>query len=158
MIDDAEFTKQYEEHAASVLRYMTYKFGADRAEDVAASAWLKAWAHRGTFKGDSSFKTWVTRIALNKGFEDHRYMSRRRHAPLTLPLLRIAHDSNVVERGIIATDLLAHVTSRVKPRDMAIFKMRYVYKMTVDDVAGELRMNVSTVKTRMRRTLDAVTK
>lgn len=151
MIDDAEFTRQYVEHSAAVLGYMSYKFGPDKAEDIASHAWLNAWRHRAFFKGESSFKTWVTRIALNKGFEDHRHASRAQ--PLTLKLLNAAHDSNVVERGILATDTLADVLRKVPSRDMKIFRMRYIYRMSTVSVAGELRMNVSTVKTRMRRVL-----
>lgn len=153
MIDEAEFTKQYEAHARGVLTYLSYKFGADKAEDIAATAWMKAWINREQYKGDASFKTWVVTIALNKGYENHRRDKLRIVVPMTSTMNKVVHDSNIVERGIIAADQLAHIISRVKRRDVRMFKMRYVYQMDVEVVAGRLRVHASTVKTRMRRAL-----
>ncbi len=158
MIDEAEFTRQYEAHAAYVLRYMLHKFGAGKAEDIASSAWMKAWKHRDQYNGRSSFKAWVVRIALNKGYEDHRSGHTRFVVPLTPVMRSMVHDYNVVERGIIAADSLAKITGKISPGNMKIFRMRYVCRMSVVDVAGELRMNVSTIKTRMRRALIKATK
>src|SRR5690242_18502495 len=36
------------------------------AEDAMQSAYLKAFTHLNTFRGDSSFLTWITRILINE--------------------------------------------------------------------------------------------
>ncbi len=155
MIDHEEFTRQYNAHAKAVVNYMSLKFGP-QAEDYAASAWMKAWKHRGQFNGESSFKTWVMTIAVNHGLQESR-ASRGPSALLTLPILpKALHDGNAVERGIIAADTLASIIRRVPAKDMQMFHMRYILRLSVDEVSQATRVKVSTVKTRMRRALEKV--
>lgn len=153
MIDESAFTEQYVKHAAGIVRYLAYKFGDRMSEDLAATAWMKAWRHRDQFNGGASFKTWVIQIAINQGIYDHRRNRHRVEVPLTLSIKGAAYSTNTTERGLIAAETLSNVVSRVPDRDCEMFHMRYVLELGVDDVAGRLKLNVSTVKTRMRRAL-----
>src|ERR1700690_3685947 len=53
-------------HRGRLLRFVMFSVGDD---DVAASivqdCFLKAWANRANFRGDSSVATWLTSIAVN---------------------------------------------------------------------------------------------
>ncbi len=155
MIDHDEFTRQYNAHAKAIVKYMSFKFGS-QAEDYSASAWMKAWKHREQFNGESSFKTWVMTIAVNHGMQESRAL-RGPSALLTLPILpKALHDGNAVERGIIAADTLAHIMGRVPAKDMQIFHMRYILRLSVGEVSQATRVKVSTIKSRMRRALEKV--
>lgn len=46
--------------------------GAQDAEDVLQSAALKAWLHAESFKGESEYTTWFTRIAINEALMHRR--------------------------------------------------------------------------------------
>jgi len=47
------------------------------ASDAAQEAFLKAWRKLDTFRGDSLFRTWLTRIALNAAASRRRTAARR---------------------------------------------------------------------------------
>jgi len=53
-------------HAAVMGFLMTVGRDADLAEDCAQEAFLKAFRSLNSFEGRSSFRTWVSRIALNE--------------------------------------------------------------------------------------------
>jgi RNA polymerase sigma-70 factor, ECF subfamily len=53
------------------------------AEDGTQEAFLKAYAHLGTFHGNSRFYTWLVRIAMNEALQCLR---QRRRCPRKLSL------------------------------------------------------------------------
>jgi RNA polymerase sigma-70 factor (ECF subfamily) len=48
----------------------------DDALDVSQEAWVKIWQRLAQFKGDSSFATWITRIAINLCLDHLRKQKR----------------------------------------------------------------------------------
>lgn len=63
---DEAFAAVYTKHARAVY-YLALRLLGDpaRAEDAAHDVFLKAWRHFAGFRGDSSVRTWLYRIALN---------------------------------------------------------------------------------------------
>lgn len=51
---------------------------ADDATDLSQEAWIKAWRRLRQFHGDSSFATWLTRIAINVCLDFLRRQKRAR--------------------------------------------------------------------------------
>jgi RNA polymerase sigma-70 factor (ECF subfamily) len=47
------------------------------AEDVAQEVQLKVWLNLSSFRSDSSFRTWMVRIAINESLQWHRSAKRR---------------------------------------------------------------------------------
>jgi RNA polymerase sigma factor (sigma-70 family) len=66
MIEEV-YIAAYQKDYDAVVRYV-YSLGhnPEIAEDIAQSAWLKAWEKRETFRGDCTVKTWVCLIARHK--------------------------------------------------------------------------------------------
>ena len=65
--DQQAFTRLYNEHHPKILK-MLDRWTKDKgeAEDITQEAFLKAFTKIGSFKGDSTFYTWLWRIALNE--------------------------------------------------------------------------------------------
>ena len=64
--DSTEFDAIYREHARAIFYFTLRLLGdATRAEDATHDVFLKAFRSRGQFRGDSSIRTWLYRIALN---------------------------------------------------------------------------------------------
>ena len=64
--DTAAFEELVREHQRPLFGYIYRMCGnAADAEEVAQAAFVKAWQAIGGFRGESSFKTWLFRIATN---------------------------------------------------------------------------------------------
>ncbi len=69
---DKEWSTIYDEHAPTV-RAVLYRMGlADQLDDVLQECFIKVWKGLKTFRGDSSLKTWITRIAVNCAHDHFR--------------------------------------------------------------------------------------
>ena len=66
----------------------------EEALDLSQEAWVKAWQRLTQFHGDSSFGTWITRIAINLCLD---HLRRRKRQP-TDSLDALNEDSGGVER------------------------------------------------------------
>lgn len=63
---DREWSKIYDEHAPSA-RAVLFRMGLvpPELDDLLQECFIKVWKGLPKFRGDSSLKTWVTRIAVN---------------------------------------------------------------------------------------------
>lgn len=61
------FADQYRRHYGPLYYWMLHRtHNTDQAEDLAATAFLKAWEKRGTLRDPAKFKSWVFQIAANE--------------------------------------------------------------------------------------------
>lgn len=63
---DSEFAALYEEHSRAIF-YLAMRWLGDpeKAEDATHDVFLKAFRKMGAFRGESSWRTWLYRIAIN---------------------------------------------------------------------------------------------
>ena len=82
--DVAAFERLYHTHASHV-RAICMRLCADaqRAEESAQDAWVRAWERLSTWRGDAAFGTWLHRLTVNVVLESFR-AERRRIARVTL--------------------------------------------------------------------------
>lgn len=81
--DGEAFGVLIERHQKSVAGFLlTLLHDMDAAEDAAQQAFLQAFQHLGRFESRASFKTWVSRIALNVAKSRLRWAGLRRWLPL----------------------------------------------------------------------------
>src|SRR5215471_2549851 len=65
-LGDDEFAELYKEHGQAIY-YLTLRLLSDpqKAEDATHDVFLKAFRKMSQFRGDSSWRTWLYRIAIN---------------------------------------------------------------------------------------------
>jgi RNA polymerase sigma-70 factor (ECF subfamily) len=82
------FVEKYERPVFSTI----YRYVGDRvaAEDVAQEVFMKVWRRAKSFKGRSSFSTWLYRVVVNQCLNFRRKRARSRNVPL---------DENIVADG-----------------------------------------------------------
>lgn len=76
--DRAAFRQLVLEHSHAMFR-LAWRLSADEAaaEDIVQEAFIKAWRKLGSFRMDSSFKSWLHRITVNAAMDYLRKHARR---------------------------------------------------------------------------------
>jgi RNA polymerase sigma-70 factor (ECF subfamily) len=134
------------------------------AEDVVQETYLKAFTKLATFRGDSRFSTWLTRIALNEA------IGRKRRARPTadvaeldavafanggsfpiapLSLTPLAADNEVMRMEI--RNVLECAIDDLPEGFRIVFMLRSIEGMSVEETGNLLSLNSNTVKTRLHR-------
>ena len=74
------FTVLMDRHLVAVKRCIRSMVrNAADSEDLVQEVVLKVWRHLSTFRSESSFRTWLTRVAINEALQSYR---RGRSKPL----------------------------------------------------------------------------
>jgi RNA polymerase sigma-70 factor (ECF subfamily) len=136
------------------------------AEDVVQEAYLRAFAHLGSFRGDSALSTWLSRIVINEALG--RLRKRRRAAASEVPeSYGEAHDSGariipfplgsseadpertMAQRQIL--DLVERATDDLPEVYRTVFVARVIEGLSMEETADLLGIKPETVKTRLFR-------
>jgi RNA polymerase sigma factor (sigma-70 family) len=89
-----ELVRRHQERIYATLYHMTSNH--DDANDLTQEAFVKAWQALPSFKGDSSFFTWLYRIAVNRTLNFLKQRSRRFHLSLNDLDFNVEHDPALV--------------------------------------------------------------
>ena len=123
------------------------------AEEVAQDAFIRAWHALGRFRGDSSFRTWILRIAWNRAISRRRSLAGwlRRATPME----DVAEPASVGDSQHVwmqNAELQSHVTRAIqalspKLRDALLLVQSGDYQY--DEIARMLGVPLGTVKWRI---------
>jgi RNA polymerase sigma-70 factor (ECF subfamily) len=132
------------------------------AEDIVQEAYVNAYAHLQSFRGDSTLATWLSRIVLNEALGRLRKKKRA-------PELTLSGDPGVEARiiqfpGNMATDdpersmaqrqilrLVERATDTLPDVYRTVFVARVIEGLSVEETAQLLDLRPETVKTRLHR-------
>ncbi|HEU4819861.1 MAG TPA: RNA polymerase sigma factor [Qipengyuania sp.] len=133
------------------------------AEDAVQSAYINALTHMTDFAGRASLATWLTRITINEALGRRRAGRRRQvHlegegvAVLQTYREKLMRGSEVDEPDAAAAraelrKLLERAIAQLPRGFRAVFVLREVEGMSVDETAAALQIPPATVKTRLLR-------
>jgi RNA polymerase sigma factor (sigma-70 family) len=153
-----ELVRRYQERIYATVYHMTSNH--EDANDLAQETFIKAYSALKSFKGDSSFYTWVYRIAVNKTINFLKQRRNRPHMSLNDIDFNAENDP----------DMVALVSDKTPRRDVgltelqeklndAMLKLSAVHRLvvTLHDVQGLsheeigkiMDCNVGTVRSRL---------
>ncbi len=131
------------------------------AEDVVQETYVRAFTHLDSFRGDSSFSTWLARIAINEALG--RLRSRRPTAEWT-SLPPGAIEAQIIQFPLSATldpektmaqreiqNVVEHAIDELPEPFRLVFITRVVEGMNIEETAEILGLKPETVKTRLHR-------
>ena len=124
------------------------------AEDAVQETFLKAYRGFASFRGDSSEKTWLTRIAINtcRDFQRGGWFKHtdRRVTPEMLPIGAVQPDTEDLDLSLAVMKL---------PRKMREAIILYYYQdMSTEEIAETLGIAQSSVSNRLRRSREKLRK
>jgi RNA polymerase sigma-70 factor (ECF subfamily) len=145
--------------------------GANDAEDVVMETFLKAWQAIPRFRGGSSLKTWLFRIAHNQAIDWLRSRERQRTQSLaddesgTDPMARLPHPNQKrPDEIVIAEEDRLEVTAALHdlPEEHRIALMlRYSDGLEYSEIAAATGVSIGTVMSRLfygKKKLQAILK
>ena len=149
--------KRYERRIYSLA--LNYCQNPQDAEDLSQEAWLKAYQAIVTFRGESSFYTWIRKITINCFLNSERAKFSRwgNQTGGSLDDL-IERDKELISAGSETTlhnrILFARVMdamSELTPRQRLIFLLKYHEGMTYEEIATAIDCSTGTAKKAVAR-------
>ena len=148
----------YEQHHASVFRYLYYHVGDwQTAEDLTSEVFLRMVRSLAGYTDHGIvFQAWLLRIARNLAVDYFRQAGAGRQVELleSLPAADV-EPATAVERGL-TSDTLRWALSKLEADQRDVVVMRFVVNMPIADVAQTINRSEDAVKGLQRRGLIAL--
>jgi len=164
--DQDAFAVLVEENQNRVYHLLLRMTGnPDDAAELSQEAFLNAWRGLPSFQGNSTFSTWVYRLASNVGLDFLRRERRRQDVSMTVPLDAGSDDEDArqaeipderysPERSAQQNEMkqaLSAGLSALSPDHRQVLVMREVGGLSYAEIAAALKVEEGTVKSRIAR-------
>ena len=131
------------------------------AEDALQEAYLQAYRALGTFRGDAELSTWLARIVANEALQRLRKHARRAEivplqpaADAELEQVSDTQADKAPELGAARAEMRRLLESQIDALPdayRAVFMLRAVEELSVEETAAVLHLEPATVRTRLFR-------
>lgn len=150
--DTDAFARLVERHHASMAKVAYAVCGdAESARDATQAAWTIAWRRLHTLRDHGQVRAWLVAIAANEA----RQMVRKRGRAIVVDIsetLDAAPGGDPADR-IDAVDL-ARALAGLKPDDRAVLALRFVAGLDSTEIAAQLHLSPSGVRSRLARLIE----
>lgn len=153
-----ELVQRYQERIYATIYHMTSNH--EDANDLAQESFIKAFQALKTFKGGSSFYTWLYRIAVNKTINFLKQRKNRIHLSLNDLDFNAEHDPDLVALISDKTPRRdANLSELQEKLNTALMKLSEPHRLVVvlhdvqgmshDEIAKVMDCNIGTVRSRL---------
>ena len=151
--DTSQFAILVKRHNQAIFRACRAVLRDDtEAEDAVQAAWVSAFRALATYRGDASFRTWMTRIAVNAA--SARLRERGRLAEVELVEVDMDQSRNSPERDAFAEELGRILEREIDalPEGMrTVMVLRQVLELSTAETAECLGIAEEAVRVRLHR-------
>ena len=168
--DPAAFGELVDRHRAAVYRAALAALGsAADADDVAQDAFLMAYRRLASFRGDSSFKTWLLTITWHQAINRRRTVTRlwrlivqpSADAETESPLERVASAGPTPEEAVVDNefrDAIRQAIRALPPKLRDALLLAQAGEYTYEEIGAMLNAPVGTIKWRVSEARRSVRK
>ena len=153
-----DLVRRYQERIYATVYHMTSNH--EDANDLAQDTFIKAYQALKSFKGGSSFYTWVYRIAVNKTINFLKQRKNRTHMSLNDLDFNAEHDPDLValvsdktpRRDAALTELqekLNEAMLKLSEPHRLVVTLHDVQGMAHEEIAEIMECNIGTVRSRL---------
>jgi RNA polymerase sigma-70 factor (ECF subfamily) len=147
---DAEaFERLYRSQVARIHSLARRMAGEEVADDLTQEVFIRAWQKLGTFKGTSSFGTWLHRLAVNLILSKRTVLARRRDRHVAGDGVLERMSGRTVPAGL-AMDIenaMGHLPDGARQ----VFVLYDVEGYTHQEIAEAMEISVGTSKSQLHR-------
>ena len=145
----------------------------ENANDITQKSMIKAWRKIGQFRGESQFKTWITRIAINMVNSHNKAENTKRARTVSIEDLQNKDGSEKTlddfasktpnqRRTLEAREKLEQIRmlaiSHLSPNELDTYLLKYFEGASYKEIAETLEMKLNTVRTTLRRATEKMSK
>src|SRR5580765_6254509 len=153
-----ELIRRYQERIYATVYHMTANH--EDANDLAQESFLKAYQALKSFKGGSSFYTWLYRIAVNKTINFLKQRKNRQHMSLNDIDFQAEHDPDLValisdktprrEAGLTELqEKLNEALLKLSEPHRLVVILHDVQELSHEEIAKVMDCNIGTVRSRL---------
>jgi RNA polymerase sigma-70 factor (ECF subfamily) len=165
--EESAYAELLAEHQRMVVQLAMNLLGDhDEALDLSQEVFLRVFRTIHRFRGQSSLRTWIYRIAVNQARNRHRFW-RRRHRADQVSLDQhlaehgefVSHLEPTPERVLAQKELAARLQGALEklPFDQrTVIVLREIDGLSYEEIAYSLGVAVGTVKSRLTRARQAL--
>ncbi len=124
------------------------------ADDLLQEVLLKVWCHLSTFRSESTFRTWITRVATNEVLQSYRREQRR-------PLCQAISDLDILPSPaesphqsfarVEVTQVVRRAVLELPSKYRQVLVLRDLQELDERETARWLKLSIPAVKTRLFR-------
>lgn len=141
----------------------------DDAADIVQEVFLKIFRNIGAFRGNSSLKTWIYRIAVNEAYNHRRWFSRHHRQEVAFEREGggSSYADSVPDPARTPFDqaldhetraLVEKALEKLNPKFRAAVVLRDIEDLSYEEIASVLDISLGTVKSRILRGREALRK
>jgi RNA polymerase sigma-70 factor, ECF subfamily len=151
-----ELVRRYQSRLFQLVRILTG--GDEESEDLVQETFVRAYRALGQFRGESTFRTWLHRIAVNV-VRSHvaRRNSRRTRAPIVEdrddddPVLGHVASLEDLEIAVVRRRMIDQALARLPPDMRLLITLRDVQGLEYREIAMITGLPIGTVESRIFR-------
>ena len=146
---DQRFERLVDQYQESVLRTcFLYLCDKTLAEDATQETFLKVYRTMDSFRGESSEKTWILRIAMHACYDiNHSGWFRFMNRHVTPEMLPDRSGDTVVDRD----EELASAIMKLPRKLREVILLHYYQELKINEIADMLNISHSSVSGRLKR-------
>ena len=150
MVDRETFDRLMLDHLSAALRFAIRLLGdPHEAEDLVQEAMLRAARNWKSFRGASSFRTWLFQILIN-AFRDRLRGKRARSEVMDDDVCDVRSiDPLIATQGAEMAEIVAKLVSSLPARQREVLVLVVYEQMSSSDVAKMLEMTEQNVRTNL---------
>nr|WP_249308351.1 sigma-70 family RNA polymerase sigma factor [Lederbergia citrea] len=141
------------EYGNDVIRIaFSYLKNKQLAEDIAQDVFLRCYENMDTFRNESSYKTWVIRITVNRCKDVLKSWSYKNLAItefLTYKQVQPSFENELF--GDEENEFLSRQILKLPVKQREVIILFYYQEFSLEEISHLLNININTIKTRLHR-------